>query len=124
MVGIRFSKDEIRVFCQRHRMRKLALFGSVLRPDFDSESDIDILVEFDRRFARLDLGPGAVARWREMRGPLPPDIFVEEIPFEETREYVKSVVGAALACTSCHFLSIPSSVPWAALTAASFDGAT
>ena len=40
MVGIRLSKDEIRSFCQRHRIRKLALFGS--------ESDIDVLVEFER----------------------------------------------------------------------------
>jgi predicted nucleotidyltransferase len=48
VVGIRLSKDEIRSFCQRHRIRRLALFGSVLRPDFDSESDIDVLVEFER----------------------------------------------------------------------------
>ena len=41
------SKDEIRGFCQRHGIRKLAFFGSVLRPDFDSDSDIDVLVEFD-----------------------------------------------------------------------------
>ena len=48
MVGVRLSKDEIRSFCQGHRIRKLALFGSVLRPDFGSESDIDVLVEFER----------------------------------------------------------------------------
>jgi predicted nucleotidyltransferase len=47
VVGIRLSRDEIRGFCQRHQIRKLALFGSVLRPDFDSESDIDVLVEFE-----------------------------------------------------------------------------
>jgi hypothetical protein len=43
---IQLPKDEIRSFCQRHGVRKLALFGSVLRPDFDSDSDIDVLVEF------------------------------------------------------------------------------
>lgn len=35
-------------FCRRHHIRKLSLFGSVIRDDFRLESDIDILVEFDR----------------------------------------------------------------------------
>ncbi len=34
-------------FCRRNRIRKLALFGSVLRPDFGPESDVDVLVEFE-----------------------------------------------------------------------------
>jgi predicted nucleotidyltransferase len=34
-------------FCRRNRIRKLAFFGSVLRPDFGPESDIDVLVEFE-----------------------------------------------------------------------------
>lgn len=33
-------------FCQRHGVRRLALFGSVLRGDFGESSDIDVLVEF------------------------------------------------------------------------------
>ncbi|MDW8317051.1 MAG: nucleotidyltransferase family protein [Anaerolineae bacterium] len=40
-------KDEIRAFCQRHHIRRLAVFGSALRPDFRPDSDIDILVEFE-----------------------------------------------------------------------------
>jgi uncharacterized protein len=32
--------------CQRWRIRELALFGSVLRPDFRPDSDIDLLVTF------------------------------------------------------------------------------
>ena len=39
--------DKIYEFCKRNRIRKLSLFGSVLRNDFQSQSDIDILVEFD-----------------------------------------------------------------------------
>ena len=31
----------------RYYVRELAVFGSVLREDFDSESDIDLLVEFE-----------------------------------------------------------------------------
>lgn len=34
-------------FCRRRHIRKLALFGSVLRDDFSGKSDIDVLVEFD-----------------------------------------------------------------------------
>ncbi len=34
-------------FCQRHHIRRLAFFGSVLRRDFNPKSDIDILVEFE-----------------------------------------------------------------------------
>lgn len=39
--------DEIVGFCQRHHIRKLSLFGSVLRDDFSPESDVDVLVEFE-----------------------------------------------------------------------------
>jgi predicted nucleotidyltransferase len=34
-------------FCRRHRIRKLAFFGSVLRDDFGPASDVDVLVEFE-----------------------------------------------------------------------------
>ena len=37
-------------FCRRHHIRKLALFGSVLRDDFRPESDVDVLVEFEPGF--------------------------------------------------------------------------
>lgn len=33
--------------CRRYHISKLALFGSVLRPDFRPDSDIDVLVEFE-----------------------------------------------------------------------------
>ncbi len=41
------SKEKIAEFCCKHHIRKLALFGSVLREDFRSESDVDVLVEFE-----------------------------------------------------------------------------
>ena len=34
-------------FCRRHHIRRLALFGSVLRDDFGPDSDVDVLVEFE-----------------------------------------------------------------------------
>ena len=46
-IKIDISKDVIAEFCRRHHIRRLALFGSVLREDFSSDSDIDILVEFE-----------------------------------------------------------------------------
>ena len=44
---INIPKDELAAFCQRHYIRRLALFGSVLREDFRSDSDVDVLVEFE-----------------------------------------------------------------------------
>jgi predicted nucleotidyltransferase len=34
-------------FCQQHHIRKLSLFGSVLRDDFGPESDVDVIAEFE-----------------------------------------------------------------------------
>jgi uncharacterized protein len=34
-------------FCRANRIRRLVLFGSVLREDFTPSSDVDVLVEFD-----------------------------------------------------------------------------
>jgi predicted nucleotidyltransferase len=34
-------------FCRRHHIRKFMLFGSILREDFGSGSDVDVLVEFE-----------------------------------------------------------------------------
>jgi predicted nucleotidyltransferase len=44
---ISIPADQIADFCRRHHIRRLALFGSVLRDDFGPESDVDVLVEFD-----------------------------------------------------------------------------
>jgi hypothetical protein len=41
------SEAEIRAFCQKHHIRRLAFFGSVLRDDFGPASDVDLLVEFE-----------------------------------------------------------------------------
>ena len=45
--GVVLSRSWIAAFCRRHHVRRLALFGSILRDDFGSESDVDILVEFE-----------------------------------------------------------------------------
>ncbi len=40
-------KDRTADFRRRRHIRKLALFGSVLRDDFRSDSDIDVLVQYE-----------------------------------------------------------------------------
>jgi predicted nucleotidyltransferase len=44
---INVPEEKIKDFCQLYQVKRLALFGSVLRDDFRPESDIDILVVFD-----------------------------------------------------------------------------
>ena len=46
-VRIDIPKSRIAEFCRRNHIRRLALFGSVLRDDFRPESDVDVLVEFE-----------------------------------------------------------------------------
>src|SRR5512133_2961642 len=41
------DRSAVADFCKRHHVRRLALFGSVLRDDFGPESDVDVLVEFE-----------------------------------------------------------------------------
>ena len=40
-------KVSIELFCKKHHIRKLSLFGSLLHDNFTPDSDIDFLVEFD-----------------------------------------------------------------------------
>ena len=46
-VRIDVPKERIAEFCKRNGIRRLALFGSVLRNDFGPDSDVDVLVEFE-----------------------------------------------------------------------------
>lgn len=52
-----FPEHQLDVFCQRYPIRKLSLFGSVLRDDFEADSDVDVLVEFapDARISFFDM---------------------------------------------------------------------
>ena len=44
--GLNIPQDRIAAFCRANGIRRLALFGSILRDDFGANSDIDVLVEF------------------------------------------------------------------------------
>lgn len=67
--GIEFDSEQIAEFCRRHGIRKLSLFGSILREDFRPDSDIDVLVEFgpEGSPSLLDLG-GMLIELTEMLG--------------------------------------------------------
>ena len=41
------SDDDVTEFCLKNHIKRMALFGSIVREDFRAESDIDVLVEFD-----------------------------------------------------------------------------
>jgi uncharacterized protein len=56
---IAVDRNQVAAFCRRHHIRRLALFGSVLRDDFRPESDVDVLVEFE---------PGTVVGYLDMAG--------------------------------------------------------
>lgn len=45
--GIEIPREKLAEFCRRNHIRKLSLFGSILRDDFGPESDVDFLVEFE-----------------------------------------------------------------------------
>jgi predicted nucleotidyltransferase len=45
---IQIDREKIAEFCRARGIRKLSLFGSVLRDDFDpARSDVDVLAEFE-----------------------------------------------------------------------------
>lgn len=45
--NIAIPYEAIADFCRRNHIRRLSLFGSVLRDNFHPDSDVDVLVEFD-----------------------------------------------------------------------------
>lgn len=47
-IPIPIDESAIDAFCVRWNIIELAFFGSVLRPDFSKESDVDVLVTFGR----------------------------------------------------------------------------
>jgi len=56
---IEISQAEIESFCKQNHIRRLSFFGSVLRDDFGQDSDVDVLVEYEK---------GAVVTLLDMAG--------------------------------------------------------
>lgn len=93
---IHISNEKIADFCRRHHIRKLALFGSVLREDFGPESDVDVLVEFEpeARCGLFDL----VHMQSELEEILERGVdLVERSAIERSRNYIrrKAILSSA-----------------------------
>ncbi|GAB4581915.1 MAG: nucleotidyltransferase family protein [Anaerolineales bacterium] len=54
---ISIPHNKIKAFCKHWKVTEFALFGSILRPDFRPDSDVDVLVSFapDARWTLFDL---------------------------------------------------------------------
>lgn len=77
--------------------------GILSRPEFNIRYGVkhlkNLLVLFDgdivKAVAAYNAGSGNVSRWLKTLGDEPNDQFVENIPYTETREYVKKVLAGA-----------------------------
>ncbi|MFP2897942.1 lytic transglycosylase domain-containing protein [Corallococcus sp. 4LFB] len=74
--------------------------GDLFAPERNIRYGAWYLAQLMKRFAHPALaaaaynaGPKAAVRWTQERGTLPLDLFVESIPYRETRGYVKQVVA-------------------------------
>jgi len=47
MIHVEINREQVGAFCRKHHIRRLAVFGSVLRDDFGPDSDVDVLVQFE-----------------------------------------------------------------------------
>jgi|GEM_PF-151599 len=49
-IKLNVPRRKLAAFCRKYNIQKLAFFGSVLRDDFKSTSDVDVLVEFKKGY--------------------------------------------------------------------------
>jgi predicted nucleotidyltransferase len=73
---IAFPVDQIATFCHKWKITEFAVFGSVLRSDFRSDSDVDVLVSFaeDAHWSLYDW----VDMQEELKGMLGRDVDLVE----------------------------------------------
>ena len=96
MRQINIPNELIRQFCRHNQIRRLALFGSVLRSDFNAASDIDILVEF---LPESQVGMLGLARMqRELTEILGGRTVDLRTPAELSRYFREDVIRAAEVC--------------------------
>ena len=96
---IAIPREQLMQFCRRHHIRKLSLFGSVLRDDFSPKSDVDVLVEFTPghapgliRLAGMELELSAVLRGRKVDMNTPKCLshyFRDQVVAEAKVQYVQ-----------------------------------
>ena len=83
--------DQIAEFCKKYHVRKMSLFGSVIRDDFRPESDVDVLVEFlpDSKTTLLTLA-GMEIELSEMLGGRKVDVNTPDMLSKYLRDEVLS----------------------------------
>ncbi|MGV3720314.1 MAG: nucleotidyltransferase family protein [Actinomycetota bacterium] len=89
---IEIDREQLAEFCRRNHIRRLSLFGSVLRDDFRPDSDVDMLVEFagDARVGLFDMARMEIelSEWMGREVDL-------RTPAELSRYFRDEVVGGA-----------------------------
>ena len=78
--------------------------ASLANPDLNIELGTAYLSELSQRFgqspvlasAAYNAGPGRAQRWRPRTGALPADLWVDSVPFRETRRYLRRVLSYAM----------------------------
>ncbi len=85
---------------KRHFANPLALFDPALNVALGTRYLSSVLARYRGAHwlaaASYNAGPARVDQWLTQRGHLEPDLFIETIPFKETREYVARVLAFAL----------------------------
>ena|SRR5437773_4587427 len=66
--GIDIPEDRLADFCRRHGVKRLSLYGSILRHDFGPQSDVDVLAEFPGPSPSLFILGGMLMELRDMLG--------------------------------------------------------
>jgi len=90
---IEIDKDRVARFCAEHHIRRLSLFGSVLRMDFRADSDVDVLVEFEPGHVPGFLALAAMER--ELSGTVGRQVDIRT-PEDLSRYFREEVVRTAL----------------------------
>lgn len=90
--NINIPHETIAEFCKRNYIRKLSFFGSVLRCDFRSDSDVDVLVEFEPKHVPGFFGLSHMER--ELPGILGKNVDLRT-PQELSRYFRDEVVSSA-----------------------------
>jgi predicted nucleotidyltransferase len=97
--NIQLQKNRIEQFCIKYHIGRLSFFGSVLRPDFRPDSDVDVLVEFQPgrrvgyiRLAEMELALSEIlGRKADLRTPAELSrYFRNEVMVEAEVQYVES----------------------------------
>jgi len=99
MKRLPIPEEELRRFCERHRIRRLALFGSELTGTSRPDSDLDILVEFEPgkesgllRLAQMEEELSALVGGRKVDLRTPGDLsryFRDEVVRKAEVEYAR-----------------------------------